>query len=161
MKNFLQHIAFVFVLAAVLFPACKEKDPEPAVVRCQLTVIVTDESARPVQNALVQAGIIQKTTDAEGKCTFSDLKIETIILKVSAEDYLPVSHPVSLTQASQTEKVALTKEPPYLSVDVGQIDTREMKSKAEDLHKNTTMLYFFYKHGRVCKDFLVQTALRF
>ncbi len=131
MKDFLQHIALfvVLALATVFFPSCKEKDPEPAVVRCQLTVIVTDESARPVQNALVQAGIIQKTTDAEGKCTFSDLKIETIILKVSAEDYLPVSHPVSLTQASQTEKVALTKEPPYLSVEVGEIDTKEMKSK--------------------------------
>ena len=72
----------------------------------QLTVIVTDESARPVQNALVEAGIIQKTTDAEGKCTFSDLKIETIILKVSAEDYLPVSHPVSLTQSSPTPTTA-------------------------------------------------------
>lgn len=131
MKDFLQHIALfiVLALAAVFFPSCKEKDPEPAVERCQLTVIVTDESARPVQNALVETGIIQKVTDAEGKCTLSDLKIETIILKVSAEDYLPVSHPVSLTQASQTVKVALTKEPPYLSVDVGQIDTREMKSK--------------------------------
>jgi len=131
MKDFLQHIALfiVLALATVFFPSCKEKDPEPAVERCQLTVIVTDESARPVQNALVETGIIQKVTDAEGKCTLSDLKIETIILKVSAEDYLPVSHPVSLTQASQTEKVALTKEPPYLSVDVGQIDTREMKSK--------------------------------
>lgn len=131
MKDFLQHIALfiVLALAAVFFPSCKEKDPEPAVERCQLTVIVTDESARPVQNALVETGIIQKVTDAEGKCTLSDLKIETIILKVSAEDYLPISHPVSLTQASQTVKVALTKEPPYLSVDVGQIDTREMKSK--------------------------------
>ena len=131
MKDFLQHIALfiVLALATVFFPSCKEKDPEPAVERCQLTVIVTDESARPVQNALVETGIIQKVTDAEGKCTLSDLKIETIILKVSAEDYLPVSHPVSLTQASQTVKVALTKEPPYLSVDVGQIDTREMKSK--------------------------------
>ena len=131
MKDFLQHIALfiVLALATVFFPSCKEKDPEPAVVRCQLTVIVTDESARPVQNALVEAGIIQKVTDAEGKCTFSDLKIETIVLKVSAQDYLPVSQPVSLSQASQTEKVALAKEPPYLSVEVGEIETTEMKSK--------------------------------
>ena len=131
MKDFLQHIALVVILAlvAVFFPSCKEKDPDPVVVRCNLTVIVTDQSARPIQNALVEAGIIQKLTDEEGKCSFSDLKTGHMVLKVSAEDYLPVSQPVTLAQASQTEKVSLTKEPPYLSVEGGEIDTKEMKSK--------------------------------
>ena len=114
MKNFLQHIAFVVIgaLAAVIFPSFKEKDPDPAANRCQLTVMVTDDSSRPIPNALVEVGSNRNNTDAEGKCIFPNLTAGHVILKVTAEDYLPVSQPVSLVQASQTEKVSLTKEPP-------------------------------------------------
>ena len=113
----------------MFFSACKEKDPDPAENRYHLTVLVTDESSRPIQDALVEIGLLQQRTDATGKCAFPDLKIGTLTLKVSAEDYLPVSQSVSLAQASQTETVILTKEPPYLSVDAGQIDTPEMNAK--------------------------------
>ena len=132
MKNFLQHIAFVVIgaLAAVIFPSCKEKDPDPAANRCQLTVMVTDDSSRPIPNALVEVGSNRNNTDAEGKCIFPNLTAGHVILKVTAEDYLPVSQPVSLVQASQTEKVSLTKEPPYLSVEEGEIDTKKMNAKA-------------------------------
>ena len=132
MKNFLQHIAFVVIgaLAAVIFPSCKEKDPDSAANRCQLTVMVTDDSSRPIPNALVEVGSNRNNTDAEGKCIFPNLTAGHVILKVTAEDYLPVSQPVSLVQASQTEKVSLTKEPPYLSVEDGEIDTKKMNAKA-------------------------------
>ena len=131
MKHFFQQITLVFALAlaAAFFHSCKEKDPDPAENRCHLTVLVTDESSRPIQDALVEIGLLQQRTDATGKCAFPDLKIGTLTLKVSAEDYLPVSQSVSLAQASQTETVTLTKEPPYLSVDAGQIDTPEMNAK--------------------------------
>ena len=131
MKNFLQHIAVVFALAlaAVFFHSCKEKEPDSTANRCQLTVLVTDDSSRPIQDALVEIGLLRQSTDASGKCAFPDLTVGPVILKVSAEDYLPVSQPVSLTSANQTEKVSLTKEPSYLSVEGGEIDTKKMNAK--------------------------------
>ena len=131
MKIFLQHIPLVVILAlaAVFFPSCKEKEPDPAANRCQLTVLVTDESSRPIQDARVEIGLLRQSTDATGKCAFPNLMVGTVILKVSAEDYLPVSQSVSLTPTSQTEKVSLTQEPPYLSVEGDGIDTKEMNAK--------------------------------
>lgn len=123
-------IVFVLILLGLFSFSCGKPDPEQEVKSCRLTVCVTDESSIPVQDALVVLEKIEKRTDAEGKCSFSDLKAQTVVLKVSAEGYLPASETVTLTgQADQTEKVLLKKEPAYLSVDVVQIDTPKMKSK--------------------------------
>ena len=122
-------IVFVLTLLGLLSFSCGKPDSEPEVSSYRLTVFVADESSIPVQDALVVLDRIEKRTDVEGKCTFSDLKVQTFVLKVSAEGYLPASQPVTLGgQADQTVKVSLTKEPPYLSMDVAQIDTPEMKS---------------------------------
>ena len=130
MREKLHSISIIFAFAFLGLFSCGKPDPEPEVKSYRLTVFVTDESSIPVQNALVALDKIEKQTDGEGKCTFSDLKAQTVMLKVSADGYLPASQPVTLGgQAEQTEKVSLKKEPPSLSVDVAQIDTPEMKSK--------------------------------
>jgi len=128
MKDFL--IVFFLGVSGLLSFSCGKVEQKPADNPCGLTVFVTDESSVPLPDALVEVDRIEKRTDAEGKCSFSDLKTGTIVLKFSADGYLPASQAVSLTgQADQTIKISLTKEPPYLSVDVAQIDTPEMKSK--------------------------------
>ena len=132
MRGILHSVSIVFVLAflALFSFSCGKPDPEPEVKSYRLTVFVTDESSIPVQDALVVLDKIEKRTDGEGKCTFSDLKAQTVVLKVSADGYLPASQSITLGgQADQTEKVSLKKESPSLSVDVAQIDTPEMKSK--------------------------------
>ena len=132
MRGILHSVSIVFVLAflALFSCSCGKPDPEPEVKSYRLTVFVTDESSIPVQDALVVLDKIEKRTDGEGKCTFSDLKAQTVVLKVSADGYLPASQSITLGgQADQTEKVSLKKESPSLSVDVAQIDTPEMKSK--------------------------------
>lgn len=130
MREKLHSISIIFAFAFLGLFSCGKPDPEPEVKSYRLTVFVTDESSVPVQNALVVLDKIEKRTDGEGKCTFSDLKAQTVMLKVSADGYLPTSQPATLgRQADQTEKVSLKKEPPSLSVDVAQIDTPEMKSK--------------------------------
>ena len=132
MREFLRLISIVIVLtvSGLSSFSCRKIDPEPEVKSYGLTVFVTDESAVPVQNALVAVDRIEKRTDAAGKCSFSDLSAGTVVLQVSADGYLPATQPVTLTgQAGQTVKVPLTKEPPFLSVDVEQIDTPEMVSK--------------------------------
>lgn len=123
-------MVFALSFLGLLSFSCGKPEPEQEVKSYRLTVFVTDESSVPVQNALVVLDKIEKRTDGEGKCTFSDLSAQTVVLKVSADGYLPASQPVTLGgQADQIEKVSLNKEPPSLSVDVAQIDTPEMKSK--------------------------------
>jgi len=132
MREILHSVSIVFVQTFLgLFAfSCGKPDPEPEVKSYSLTVFVTDESSNPVQDALVVLDRIEKQTDVEGKCTFSDLRAQTVVLNVSADGYLPASQSVTLGgQADQTEKVTLQKEPSYLSVDVAQIDTPEMESK--------------------------------
>ena len=132
MREILRSVSIISVLTLLgLFSfSCGKPDPEPEVKSYSLTVFVTDESSIPVQDALVVLGRIERQTDEEGKCIFSDLSAQTVLLKVSADGYLPASQSVTLGgQADQTEKVSLKKEPPYLSVDVAQIDTPEMESK--------------------------------
>ena len=132
MREILRSVSIISVLTLLgLFSfSCGKPDPEPEVKSYSLTVFVTDESSSPVQDALVVLGRIEKQTDEEGKCIFSDLSAQTVLLKVSADGYLPASQTISLGgQADQTEKVSLKKEPPYLSVDVVQIDTPEMESR--------------------------------
>ena len=140
MKVFLHLLAIVFVLtlSGMCSLSCRKVEPEPE-KSYGLTVYVTDESAVPVQDALVTLDRIEKRTDAEGKCTFSDMKMLHITLKISADAYLPVTQSVTLTgEAGQTLRVSLTKEPPYLSVDLAEIVTQEMKSnKALRIQSNT------------------------
>ena len=132
MKGILHSVSLIFVLAflGLSFFSCEKPDSEQEVKYCQLTVFVTDESSIPVQNALVVLDRVEKRTDAGGKCAFSALKSQTVMLKVSADGYLPASQSITLGgQDEQTEKVSLKKEAPYLSVDVVQIDTPQMESK--------------------------------
>lgn len=126
----LSALLFVLIVSGLFFFSCKKIEPEPEKKIYEITVFVTNESSIPMQGAHVTVGMIEKWTDAEGKCTFSDLSGGTVALQISADGYLPVSQSVTLTgQPGQTVRIALSKEPPYLSVDVQQIDTPEMKSK--------------------------------
>lgn len=126
----LSAIFLVLVVSGLFFFSCKKIEPEPEKKTYEITVFVTNESSIPMQGAHVTVGMIEKWTDAEGKCTFSDLSGGTVALQISADGYLPVSQSVTLTgQPGQTVRITLSKEPPFLSVDVQQIDTQEMESK--------------------------------
>ena len=131
MKKLQHFLAIVLVLtvSGLCSLSCRKVGPEPEKTY-GLTVFVTDESAAPVQDALVTVDSIEKRTDAAGKCTFTDMKARHVVVKVSAYAYLPVTQSVTLTgEPGQTLKVSLTKEPPYLSVDLAEIVTRELESK--------------------------------
>lgn len=133
MREILHTVSIIFVLTFLgFFPfSCEKPNPEPEVKSYRLTVFVADESSIPVQDAQVVLDRIERRTDVDGKCTFTDLRAQTVVLKVSAEGYLPVSQPVTLGgQPDLAVRISLSKEPPYVSVDVQQIDTPEMKSKA-------------------------------
>lgn len=129
MKEFASHFAVVAVLALLGFGAlsCRKDEPKPE--SYNLTVFVTDEASVPVQYAQVTVGKREDRTDAEGKCSFAGLQERGVVVKVSADNYQPVSQTVTFSEQSQSVTVRLTQKPPYLSVDQEQIVTRETNSK--------------------------------
>jgi hypothetical protein len=123
----------VLGLAAVFFPSCREADPEHRSKGYDLTVIIVDNSSRPVPNAKVvlsyEADSSQKTDDLEkrtdetGKCIFTNMKSLGGKVVVSTDTSLPMTYPFKFEEwADRVMNIPLAEIPLYLTVNNDSID---------------------------------------
>lgn len=129
MKVFLRLTALVAVLAfaVVLFPSCREADPEHRSKGYDLTVIIVDNSSHPVPNVKVilndEAGSSEKRTDGAGKCTFTNVKSLGGKVVVSTDTSLPMTYPFKYEEwADRVMNIPLAEIPLYLTVNHDSID---------------------------------------
>lgn len=135
MRVYLRPTAFaaVLALAAVLFPSCREADPERRSKGYDLTVIIVDNSSNPVPDAKVilncEAGssvntdTLEKRTDEAGKCTFTNVKLLRGEVVVSTDTSLPMSFPFEFNGwTDRVMNIPLAEIPLYLTVNNDSID---------------------------------------
>ena len=141
MKKILQYIGLVVfvVLTGMVSRSCNKAVTHPEKTTYDLTVIVTDESSRPMQDAVVTIEKVIKRTDAEGKCTFPGLTSKWVWLEITADYYLPVGQSVTLEgRPDEPLTVMMSKGQLYVTVDTPEIDTKEGKySKRIKVQSNT------------------------
>ena len=140
MKKILQYIGLVVfaVMTGMFSRSCDKAVTKPEKTAYDLTVIVMDESSRPMKDAVVTIEKIIKRTDAEGKCTFPGLTSQWVWMEITADYYLPVGTSVTLAgRPDEPLTVMMSKGTLYVSVDTPEIDTKEGKfSKRIDIRSN-------------------------
>jgi hypothetical protein len=123
MKKDLQQIAFMSLIAAIIFFACKKNDHVQNTLPGQgtgsVTGIITDLNNSPVSNAAVVGGTASTTTDPNGKFTLTKVQFtaDTVLLNVTKDGFFEGSKNFASSNNSVTDAaIQLIAKPVSVSI---------------------------------------------